>query len=49
MPDICPVCEKEYEDVLRGAKVTIPEEYEACHRSVPIAGGDSVGRWYLHA
>ena len=48
MVKVCPVCEKEYVDVLRGQKVTIPEELESCHKSVQLAGGDTVGRWYLH-
>lgn len=46
--NLCPVCGETYVDVLRGEKVTIPEEYDDCHKSVPLAGGGSVGRWYLH-
>ena len=47
--NICPVCGDEYGDVLRGTKATIPEGYDDCHRSVKLAGGGTVGRWYLHA
>jgi hypothetical protein len=46
--DLCPVCGEEYVDVLRGDKVTIPLEYDDCHKSVQLAGGGTVGRWYLH-
>jgi hypothetical protein len=44
----CPVCEEKYDDVLRGTKVTIPEGYDDCHRSVQLANGDTIGKWYLH-
>ena len=45
---ICPVCGERYVDKLRGKKVTIPMEYDDCHKSVKLATGESVGRWYLH-
>jgi hypothetical protein len=48
MPKLCPVCGNFYEHVLRGKKATIPEEYTACHRSVELAGGGTIGKWYLH-
>ena len=48
MPKLCPVCGNFYEHVLRGEKATIPEEYTACHRSVELAGGGTIGKWYLH-
>jgi hypothetical protein len=45
---ICPVCGDRYVDKLRGKKVSIPIEYDDCHKSVELATGESVGRWYLH-
>ena len=48
MPSICPVCGDPYDDVLRGESVTIPEGYDDCHRSIALASGGSVGKWYLH-
>ena len=48
MPDICPACGDPHDGVLRGEKVTIPVGYDDCHKSVALAGGGSVGKWYLH-
>jgi len=48
VPNICPVCQNEYEEVLRGKKATIPPGYDECHKSVVLASGDSIGKWYLH-
>ena len=45
---ICPVCGDRYVEKRRGEKTTIPPEYDDCHKSVPLAGGGTVGRWYLH-
>lgn len=44
----CPVCGDPYVEKRRGKKVTIPPEYDDCHKSVRLADGETVGRWYLH-
>jgi hypothetical protein len=45
---ICPVCGERYVKKLRGKKVTLPAGYDDCHKSVQLANGETVGRWYLH-
>jgi len=46
--NICPVCGERYDDVIRGKKATIPRGYDDCLKSVQLADGRSIGKWYLH-
>lgn len=48
MSNRCPKCHDKYDRMIRGKKATIPRDAEACHRSVQLANGESIGKWYIH-
>lgn len=48
MTNRCPECGDPYVEKRRGTKTTIPEGVAYCHRSVELAGGGSIGKWYIH-